>query len=98
MIDEWTKKDPTSKFFLRMCTVQDDGEILDQSQPTQKLLYVHQQQWQQRLMVKYGNEISLLDATYKTTNYALPLFFVCVKTNNGYAVVGMYGIVRCSPH
>lgn len=98
MIDEWTKKDPTSKFFLRMCTVQDDGEILDQSQPTQKLLYVHQQQWQQRLMVKYGNEISLIDATYKTTNYALPLFFVCVKTNNGYAVVGMYGIVRCSPH
>jgi hypothetical protein len=41
-------------------------------------------------MVKYGNEISLLDATYKTTNYALPFFFVCVKTNSGYAIVGMY--------
>ena len=90
MIDEWTKKDPTSKFFLRMCTARNNSEILDQSQQTQKLLYVHQEQWQQRLMVKYGNEISLLDATYKTTNYALPFFFVCVKTNNGYAVVGMY--------
>ena len=73
-----------------MCTARNNSEILDQSQQTQKLLYVHQEQWQQRLMVKYGNEISLLDATYKTTNYALPFFFVCVKTNNGYAVVGMY--------
>ena len=90
MIDEWTKKDPISKFFLRMCTARDNSEIQGQSQLTQKLLYVHQEQWQQRLMVKYGNEISLLDATYKTTNYALPFFFVCVKTNNGYAVVGMY--------
>ena len=87
MIDEWTRKDPTSKFFLRMCTIVDESET---TEPTQKLLYVHQEQWQQRLMVKYGNEISLLDATYKTTNYALPLFFICVKTNNGYAVVGMY--------
>ena len=92
MIEEWTKKDPTSKFLLRTCTAK-ESDILDQSQPAQKLLYVHQEQWQQRLIVKYGNEISLLDATYKTTNYALPFFFVCVKTNNGYAVVGMY----CQP-
>ncbi len=85
MIEEWIRKDPTSKFFLRMCMMKDDTET---SEPTQKLLYVHQELWQQRLMVKYGNEISLLDATYKTTNYALPFFFVCVKTNSGYAVVG----------
>ena len=60
--------------------MQDDSEIFDQHQPIQKLLYVHQQQWQQPLMGKYRNEILLLDATYKTTNYALPFFFVRVKT------------------
>ena len=31
--------------------------------------------------------MSLLDATYKTTKYELPLFFLCVKTNVGYIVV-----------
>ena len=33
------------------------------------------------LMRRYGNEMILLDATYKTTQYALPLFFMAVKTN-----------------
>ena len=87
MINEWTSKKPTSKFYLRMSTVNEEGES---AEPAQKLLYVHQEQWQRRLMVKYGNEISLLDATYRATNYALPSFLVCVKSNNGYAVVGMY--------
>ncbi|KXJ14505.1 hypothetical protein AC249_AIPGENE21615 [Exaiptasia diaphana] len=53
-----------------------------------QLLYVHQEKWQRDLLLKYGGEICLLDATYKTTKYAVPLFFLCVKTNSGYAVVG----------
>ena len=48
----------------------------------QTLLYVHQEPWQQELMVKYGNTIS-----YKTTKIELALFFVAVKTNVGYAAV-----------
>ena len=51
------------------------------------LLYVHQEDWQKELLVKYGNMMSLLDATYKTTKYELPLFFLCVRTNVGYLVV-----------
>ena len=35
-------------------------------------------------------EINLLDATYKTTKYALPLFFLCVHTNVGYKVVSEF--------
>ena len=31
--------------------------------------------------------MSLLDATYKTMKYELPLFFLCVHTNVGYLVV-----------
>lgn len=53
----------------------------------QSLLYIHQEKWQQDLLLKYGNTISLIDATYKTTKYELPLFFVCVKTNVGYSIV-----------
>ena len=41
-------------------------------------------------MQKYGNSICLLDATYKTTKYAVPLFFVAVKTNVDYQVVGSF--------
>jgi hypothetical protein len=38
------------------------------------LLFVHQSAWQRRLLLKYGNDLCLLDATYKTTRFAVPLF------------------------
>ena len=57
---------------------------------TLKLLYVHQTSWQKRLLSQYGNDICLLDATYKTTRYSLPLFFLAVKTNVDYQVVGSF--------
>ena len=60
----------------------------------QKFLFVHQTTWQRRLLSKYGNDICLLDATYKTTRYALPLFFLAVKTNVDYQVVAS---LFCSP-
>ena len=31
-----------------------------------------------------------MDATYKTTMYAIPLFFICVRTNVGYTVVAEF--------
>lgn len=46
--------------------------------------------WQQDLLLRYGNTITMIDATYKTTKYDLPLFFVCVKTNHGYCVVAEF--------
>ena len=56
----------------------------------QTLLWVHQEQWQQQLMLTYGNTMCLMDATYKTTRYDLPLFFICVRTNAGYCVVAEF--------
>lgn len=38
----------------------------------------------------YCNGICLLDATYKTTKYAIPLFFLAVKTNVDYQVVASF--------
>lgn len=45
--------------------------------------------WQQDLLLRYGNTITMIDATYKTTKYDLPVF-VCVKTNHGYCVVAEF--------
>jgi len=38
----------------------------------------------------YGCHMCLIDATYKTTVYDLPLFFLCVLTNAGYVNVAAF--------
>ena len=43
-----------------------------------------------RWLQRHDNEPFLLDATYKTTRYGLPLFFLPVKTNVEYQVVGAF--------
>ena len=53
-------------------------------------MYTMQTQWQKKLLERYGNNISLIDTTYKTTHYDLALFFICVRTNVGYSVVGEF--------
>ncbi|XP_062598701.1 uncharacterized protein LOC134260134 [Saccostrea cucullata] len=55
-----------------------------------KFLYVHQTAWQRQLLNRYGNEICLLDATYRTTRYTLPLYFLCVPTNVNYMTVATF--------
>ena len=54
------------------------------------VLFLHQTVTQQHLLVRYGNDMVLIDATYKTTAYDLPLFFVSVCTNSGYVVVATF--------
>ena len=66
--------------------------------PGESLLFVYQAKWQQRLLLKYGNELSLIDATYKTTRYALPLFFLVVKTNVDYQVFATFVTVAVEPN
>ena len=55
-------------------------------------LYVHQEVWQQRIMHIYGNNLFLMDATYTTMKYIVPLFFIAIKINVGYAVVADFVI------
>lgn len=55
-----------------------------------RFLLVFQTRNQRNLLSRYGNEICLFDATYKTTRYSLPLFLVVVKTNMDYQVVGQF--------
>ncbi|CAH1268941.1 KLHL41 [Branchiostoma lanceolatum] len=61
---------------------------------TTRFLFCYQTAWQQRLLNKYGNQMCLLDATYRTCRYDVPLFFLCVRTNVCYAVVGTFVILK----
>lgn len=55
-----------------------------------EVLFAHQSSWQQALMHLYGNYVVLIDATYRTTVYDLPLFMLSVPTNCGYVVVASF--------
>ena len=99
--EEWKKISLDTKVFFRPYSkesenIDPNGECLSNtpdckdSESDKKLLWIHQEQWQQELLIQYGNTISMIDATYKTTKYDLPLFFVCVKTNMGYCVVAEF--------
>ena len=54
------------------------------------LLFVYHEPWQKRLLLRYGNELVLLDATYGTKRYALPLLLLVVKINIDYQIVGAF--------
>jgi hypothetical protein len=82
-VDEWKKASPNSNYFLRT-----RDEVAGNKET--KFLFVHQEEWQRKLLGRYGGDLVLMDATYKTTKYAIPLFFVCVHGNTGYTVVGEF--------
>lgn len=74
--------------------IEDDIDAIQatrSSAQNHNLLFCYQSKKQRRLLSRYGN-MCLLDATYRTTRYALPLFFLCLKTNVGYQVVGLFVI------
>jgi hypothetical protein len=81
-VEVWKKDRPDDAWYVRLSECAEDDNI---SKST--LLVVYQTAWQRRLLSLYGQELVFLDATYKTTQYAIPLFFVCVQTNCGYYVV-----------
>lgn len=58
---------------------------------SQSFMFSYQSKEQQYLLQRYG-AVVLLDATYKTTKYALPLFCLVVKTNIGYIICGIFVI------
>ena len=68
----------------------DDAEVKILKNKGEGFLFVYQSNEQKRLLLRYGNEISFLDATYRTTRYTLPLFFLVVKTNVDYQVVAAF--------
>ncbi|XP_066925961.1 uncharacterized protein, partial [Clytia hemisphaerica] len=92
-VKEWKKEQPEDSFFYRRYGGEDipvyneKGEKVDSLPKGKRLLFVHQTKRQRRLLAKYGNFVCLLDATYKTTKYSLPLFFIATRTNVDYQVI-----------
>ena len=95
-IEEWKKDNPQSSFFFppfhSTSQTEQTADIKTCSEQTveETLLYIQQEDWQKELVTRYGNTVTLMDATYKTTKYSIPLFFVCVKTNVSYSVVAEF--------
>ena len=97
-ISEWLANQPSDTFIFRPFVENSGTTLLDDADDVQVignagtgLLLVYQTSWQRQLLEKYG-KMCLLDATYKTTRYALPLFFLCVRTNVDYIVVATFVI------
>ena len=78
-VEKWRSGGNVDNWFVRLSEDQEQGHT--------PLLIVLQTEWQKRLLNLYGKELVFLDATYKTTKYAMPLFFLVVHTNSGYIVV-----------
>ena len=51
-----------------------------------RFLFIYQYNDMKRIYRKYAPYLILPDATYRTTKYALPLYFLVVKTNVNYQV------------
>ena len=64
-----------------------DDAIREVDKEENKMLFVYQNCKMRRLYRRYGRNLILLDATYKTTKYALPLYFMVVQTNINYQVI-----------
>ena len=57
-----------------------------------KMMFVYQSKEMKNMYKRYENQMILLDATYKTTKYALPLFFVVIQTNVNFQVCCVIGL------
>ena len=58
------------------------------------MLFLYQSQFQRELLLRYGSEMVLMDSTYQTTKYEIPLFFLCISTNVGYTMIGYFLLNR----
>lgn len=101
LVLELEKGDPESRFFFRPHqknevqtsgnpTDSDDMEESVANEYMETLLFCYQSKFMGEIMAKYGSNLALIDATNKTTDYALPLFFIVVKTSIGYMIAGIF--------
>lgn len=90
------------QFFLRKCGESSVEEACEEGDAKEEegsddtsgtFLLIHQTKEQKELLKKYGN-MTLLDATYKTSKYALPLFLVVVRTNVSYMPIAEFLVER----
>lgn len=72
------------EFFNTQMSTEFKEEMTDNS-----VMFIHQSKQQMLLLQRYG-DYCMMDATYKTTKYEIPLFLLGVKTNVGYSIVATF--------
>ena len=82
LVEEWKQNEPTDNIFFRPQQSTEDKNA--------KLLFVYQSSWQRQLLKLYGNSMTLLDGTYRTSRYDIPLYFLCVRSNVKYIIVATF--------
>ncbi|XP_077529174.1 uncharacterized protein LOC144141492 [Haemaphysalis longicornis] len=70
--------------------VNDNVEEMVAGECEQTLIFCFQTRFMKEMFAKYGASVVCLDATHKTSDYALPLFLLVVKTPVGYTTVGVF--------
>ena len=71
-----------------------DHAIQEGDKEENKMSFVYQNCKMRRIYRRYGRNLILLDATYKTTKYALPLYFMVVQTNvNYHKKIKMFNVI-----
>ncbi len=83
-IEEEVEDDPSVRFMKEK--KKDKNNIPDAND----LIFVYQSATMKRLYRLCGTHFLLLDATYKTCKYSVPLFFLVVKNNVNYQVVAVF--------
>jgi len=79
--------------YLNQSDWEDDEDIeckLDV--PNADLTFVYQSADMKRLYRRYGNQMVVLDAVYRSGCYPLPVFFLLVRTNVSYQIVAVFAV------
>ncbi|XP_078144935.1 uncharacterized protein LOC139933509 isoform X2 [Centroberyx gerrardi] len=78
LAESWKQQAPKTNFMLRVHS------------ESENLLLCYQTVWQQDLLRLYGREVCFLDAAYRRTQFPLPVYFLCVRSNISLMVVGLF--------
>ena len=84
IVDECNHETNDILYNLRNCLEISDTQLQD------NMLFVYISKKQLHLWKRYGTKLVLMDATYRICRYAIPLFFLAVKTNVGFSSVGLF--------
>ncbi|XP_075535233.1 uncharacterized protein LOC142570787 [Dermacentor variabilis] len=80
-------------YAARSCVGSNDSTNVEESIASEcedTLLFCFQTKFMRTMLKKYGGSVVCLDATHKTSDYALPLFLLVVKTPSGYTPAGVF--------
>ncbi|XP_053392117.1 uncharacterized protein LOC123539246, partial [Mercenaria mercenaria] len=88
MVNQWKLDKPEDSIFFRPAGQDKDTDV------NTSLLFIHQTEFQRCLLRRYGQQMVVIDSTYKSTKYDVPLFIICVDTNVGYYPVCFFLLSR----